>query len=88
MKSIARADIVAGLIGTGHEASGEPFYACRVKDESGAIVPAKYGPTSGRGGLYTMGADEKYNGSYELLTGDNNAIKWVDQQVRRHPHVR
>ena len=68
------------LIGAGHEADGQPFFVARVKDpETGAIVPAKYGPTSGRGGLYTYGADEKYSGTYDLLTGDNNAIKWVDQ---------
>ena len=56
------------------------FHACRVKLENGSFIPAKFGESTGRGGLYTLGADEKYSGDYSLLCGDN--------QVRLRIHGR
>jgi len=73
-------DTPQNAIRGGQEKDGQPIFVGRAHSPDGGVHPGKFGPTTGRGVLYSYADKEDYSGEYELLVGDEDSITWVECQ--------
>ncbi|KAJ3034880.1 hypothetical protein HDV00_004568 [Rhizophlyctis rosea] len=70
----------------GQESDGSPLYVARSKHTDGSLQVGKAGPSTGGGCLYAWGGKELYSSVFEVLVGDQNAVRWVGVSGNAQPN--